>query len=297
MSFTTITVRSPAKLNLFLHITGQRPDGYHDLQTLFQFIDLCDTLSFTPRNDSQIVLDCPDLGVAPHENLIYRAAELLQQVPTPDHTAPTRRGASIQVAKSIPAGGGLGGGSSNAATTLLVLNRLWGLHLDGDALIRLGLSLGADVPIFIHGRAALAEGVGERFENVILEEPWYVLGIPPCHVPTARLFQEKDLTRNSAAITLRGFLGGEGHNDFEPITRKLYPEVNAAMLALERYCKPRMTGTGACVFGSFHSQLLAEQAWKALEAERLKSGFKNTRWIIAKGANFSPLHADLSNLG
>ncbi len=284
MSATRITALSPAKLNLFLHITGRRPDGYHNLQTLFQFIDLCDQLTFTLRNDGELLLDFPDTALSAPDNLIIRAAQALQR------ETGCRRGADIVVEKHIPMGGGLGGGSSNAATTLVVLNHLWQTDLSTQRLADIGVTLGADVPIFIHGHAAIAEGVGEIFQDVTIDEPWYVLMIPPCHVPTARLFQEKQLTRDSRVITLCAFLNGDGHNDFEPVTRSLFPDVEAAIQALNHVGKARMTGTGACIFAPYATRQLAEDAAGKLSDIVKSRNMQHFAWKVVRGVNKSPLY-------
>lgn len=284
MSATRITALSPAKLNLFLHITGRRPDGYHNLQTLFQFIDLCDQLTFTLRNDGELSLEFPDASLNATDNLIMRAAQALQR-----ETGCTR-GANIVVEKHIPMGGGLGGGSSNAATTLVVLNHLWQTGLSTQRLADIGVTLGADVPIFIHGHAAIAEGVGEIFQDVTIDEPWYVLMIPPCHVPTARLFQEKQLTRDSRVITLCAFLNGDGHNDFEPVTRSLFPDVEAAIQALSHVGKARMTGTGACIFAPYATRQLAEDAAGKLSDIVKTRNMQHFAWKVVRGVNKSPLY-------
>lgn len=276
--------QSPAKLNLFLHITGRRSDGYHNLQTLFQFIDLCDELTFTPVADGNIQVDFPGNSVDAEDNLITRAARLLQR------ETGSALGAHVHVEKRIPMGGGLGGGSSNAATTLVALNHLWDTRLSPQALAEIGIRLGADVPIFVHGHAAIAEGVGEIFQDVEIPEPWYLLVIPPCHVPTAVLFQQKQLTRNSPLITLCAFLNGEGHNDFQPVTRTLFPEVETALTVLDQVGKARMTGTGACVFASFASRHSAEEAESKLSQMVLDRGLKGFRWQVVRGVNKSPLY-------
>lgn len=284
MSATHIEALSPAKLNLFLHITGRRPDGYHNLQTLFQFIDLCDLLTFTLRNDAELQLDFPDTSLNSADNLIMRAAQALKR-----ETGCTQ-GADIVVNKQIPMGGGLGGGSSNAATALVALNHLWQTNLSTQRLADIGVTLGADVPIFIHGHAAIAEGVGEIFQDVAIEEPWYVLMIPPCHVPTARLFQEKQLTRDSPIITLCAFLNGDGHNDFEPVTRSLFPEVEAAMQALNHVGKAHMTGTGACIFAPYATRQLAEDAAGKLSDIVKSRNMQRFAWKVVRGVNKSPLY-------
>lgn len=280
-----LRAHSPAKLNLFLHITGRRPDGYHNLQTLFQFIDFGDELEFTATQDSNIQLE-PELpGVPAEQNLIVRAARLLQQ-----HTG-TSQGAYIKVDKRLPMGGGLGGGSSNAATTLVALNHLWQTNLSRDELKALGLRLGADVPIFIHGQAALAQGVGEQFENVEIPEPWYLLAIPSCHAPTAELFQEKQLTRNSAIITIRAFLEGAGHNDFEPVLRKRFPLIDRCLQLMETVSKARVTGSGACLFSAFDTEQQAREAHRQLVAHMPDFSLtdQDVKWQVCKGMNRSPL--------
>jgi 4-diphosphocytidyl-2-C-methyl-D-erythritol kinase len=276
-------VRSPAKLNLFLHILGRRQDGYHDLQTLFQFIDLHDSLDIEPDAGGQLSLDCPGLALPPEDNLILRAARLLR-----DATG-CRQGATIRVEKRIPAGGGLGGGSSNAASTLVALNHLWQTGLDESALKTLGVRLGADVPIFIHGRSALAEGVGEVFADACPPEDWYVLALPDCHVPTGQLFQQKQLTRNSPRITLADFLAGRRRNDFEPVTRALYPDVDHALRVLSADGPAYMTGTGACVFAPHASEGGARQAADAARQRFLAEGSR-TLVLVARGMNESMLH-------
>jgi 4-diphosphocytidyl-2-C-methyl-D-erythritol kinase len=282
-------VCSPAKLNLFLHVLGRRPDGYHDLQTLFQFIDLHDELHFAADSGGQLLLDCPGLDLAPGENLILRAAQLLREA------TGCRLGMSVRVIKRIPAGGGLGGGSSNAASTLVALNKLWGTGLDTEALKALGIRLGADVPIFIHGHSALAEGVGERFVDACPPEEWYVLALPDCHVPTGQLFQQKQLTRNSPRITLDDFLAGRRRNDFEPVTRALYPEVDNAIRVLSMQGPAYMTGTGACVFAPHASEGSARQAAEAARQGFLAGGSR-TRVLVTRGMNYSMLYQEARGL-
>jgi 4-diphosphocytidyl-2-C-methyl-D-erythritol kinase len=279
-------VCSPAKLNLFLHVLGRRPDGYHDLQTLFQFIDLHDTLDFATDTRGEFHLDCPGLDLDPAENLIVRAALLLKEA------TGCRMGMSVKVDKRIPAGGGLGGGSSNAASTLVALNHLWQTGLDQAALKALGVRLGADVPIFIHGRSALAEGVGDRLVDAAPPEDWYVLAIPDCHVPTGQLFQQKQLTRNSPRITLADFLAGWRRNDFEPVTRVLYPEVDNALRILSAEGPAFMTGTGACVFAPHASESSARQAAEAAR-QRFLAGGARTRVLVTRGMNGSMLYEEV----
>ncbi len=270
---------APAKLNLLLRIVGRRADGYHLLQTVFQFIDLCDWLTFEPRDDSGIrrVSDLP--GVAAEQDLVVRAARLLQA------TAGCHQGVDIRVDKRIPMGGGLGGGSSDAATTLVALNHQWGCGLDISALKALGLRLGADVPIFVHGHAAWAEGVGEQLADVSPETPFYVLLLPDTHVDTGKVFQDPELTRNSARITIRDFLGGESTNDCLAVVRSRYPEVAQAYDWLQQFAEARLTGTGAGVFAACDNRDQAE----ALLARR-PAGLDGR---VVQGLNRSPLREAL----
>ena len=276
---TTKVWPAPAKLNLFLHITGRREDGYHLLQTVFQFLDYADGLSFDVNDDGKILRNYELSGVTEENDIIYRAASALQSY------AGIKQGVSIHLDKVLPMGGGLGGGSSDAATTLLALNQLWGCGLGQTELIELGLGLGADVPVFIQGVATWAEGVGEQFTPIDLPEPWYVVLIPEINVSTAKVFADPQLIRDCPAITIRDFLAGQGHNVCEPIVTKLYPQIRTALDALGRYCRPgaeaRMTGTGACVFAPFESEQDARQAWSALSTDW--NGF------VAKGLNRSPV--------
>lgn len=266
---------APAKVNLFLHILGRRPDGYHELQTVFQFAGLCDTLSFELREDGEVrrTTDLP--GVAPEADLVVRGARLLQS-----HTG-TRLGADIGVTKRIPTGAGLGGSSSDAATTLVALDHLWGTGVLSLELQSIGRRLGADVPIFLHGQAAWAEGIGERFSPISLEEPWYLLIRPDIEVSTAAVFNDPDLTRNTSPITIARFLAGDGHNDCEAVVRVRYPEVGAALDWLGERAHARLTGTGSCVFGAFPSE--AEARAVLTELPRRWGGF------VAEGRNRSPL--------
>lgn len=279
---------SPAKLNLFLHITGKRTDGYHNLQTLFQFIDYCDTLYFSNTDhNGPIHLDTALPGVPMQANLIYRAATALR-----DATG-CHRGATIRIEKHLPMGGGLGGGSSNAATTLVALNHLWKTRLSEDQLADIGLTLGADVPVFVRGRAAVAEGIGEQLSDVSPEEPWYLLLIPNCHVETAALFADKCLTRNSKPIRIRAFLEGQesGHNDFEPVARRLFPDIETGFQLLNQLGHARLTGTGACLFCAYPTRdaaLAANQKLTTLAPDRFRF---QTR--VARGMNLSPLQRSL----
>ncbi|WP_313129726.1 4-(cytidine 5'-diphospho)-2-C-methyl-D-erythritol kinase [Pseudescherichia vulneris] len=272
---------SPAKLNLFLYITGQRRDGYHDLQTLFQFLDYGDTLSIEPRTDGKIRLLTPVEGVAESDNLIVRAAKLLQQAATERDSLPAGSGADIRIDKRLPMGGGLGGGSSNAATVLVALNHLWGCGLSADALATLGLTLGADVPVFVHGHAAFAEGVGEELTPVDPPEKWYLVAHPGVHISTPAIFNDPDLPRNTLKRPINTLLNCEFGNDCEVIARKRFREVDAALSWLLEYAPSRLTGTGACVFAEFDSESSARQVLE--QAPEWLQGF------VARGVNVSPL--------
>lgn len=277
-----LTLPAPAKLNLMLHIVGRRADGYHELQTLFQFLDHGDELSFSPREDGEIRLHTELPGVDHDSNLIVRAARLLQ------HESGCPQGADIHLLKRLPMGGGIGGGSSDAATALLGLNHLWQLHLEEDQLAELGLTLGADVPVFVRGRAAFAEGVGERLQPVELPEPWFLVIAPQVSVSTAEIFADPELTRNTPAITVRSLLAGGGHNDCQPIVEKRYPEVRNALSLLNKFVPASMTGTGACVFGSFPNEGEADKVRRQLP-DTLPS-------FVAHGRNVSMLHRSLEKL-
>jgi 4-diphosphocytidyl-2-C-methyl-D-erythritol kinase len=274
---------APAKLNLFLHVTGRRPDGYHELQTLFQLIDLCDTISIRVSEDGRIQRPAGPAGVDPDSDLTVRAAKALQAA------TGCGAGASIRIAKRIPLGGGLGGGSSDAATVLLALNHLWRCGLSIDELARLGLPLGADVPVFVRGSSAWAEGVGERLVPVELPEHWYVVIHPGVAVPTRDVFQSPELTRNTPVITIRAFFAPGGisgsRNDCEPVVSARYTEVADALSWLGNFAPARLTGTGSCIFAAFGS---------AIEAERVAARAPD-RWraFVARGMNVSPVHARL----
>lgn len=266
---------APAKLNLFLHITGRRADGYHLLQSVFQFLDYSDELSFAPRRDGRVRRVNVLAGVAEADDLTLRAARILQQF------SGTTQGADIRIHKRLPMGGGLGGGSSDAATALVALNRLWGLGLSVDRLAGLALELGADVPVFVRGQAAWAEGVGERLTPIDLPEPWFVVIIPPCHVPTAEIFAAPELTRDAQSIKIPAFLDGQGSNVCEVVVRKRYPEVDKALNWLAQYSQSRMSGTGSCVFAPF-----ADEAYARRVLQQLPDAW---RGFVAKGMNRSPL--------
>ena len=268
---------APAKLNLFLRITGRRPDGYHALQTVFRLLDWGDTLQLRLREDGQVVRHGPSVaGVAEEDDLTVRAARLLQM------TAKIRQGVDIVVEKRIPAGGGFGGGSSDAATVLVALNALWNASLGTETLAALGLQLGADVPVFVRGENAWAEGVGERLQAIELPPAWYLLADPGVHAPTAGLFQAPDLTRNAAPATISDFVSGtELGNAFEPVLRAREPAVEAVFGALSLVGTPRLTGSGSGCFVEFATRESAEAALAALPP-----GIK--AWVAA-GAARSPL--------
>jgi 4-diphosphocytidyl-2-C-methyl-D-erythritol kinase len=276
---TSLTLPAPAKLNLFLHITGRRADGYHNLQTLFQLLDHGDKLEFTLRDDAEIQLT-PDIAGVPHEeNLIIKAARALQQA------SGTNLGANIQLDKRLPMGGGIGGGSSNAATTLLGLNHLWGNPLSQQQLADIGVTLGADVPVFVHGKTAWAEGVGEQLQAIDMPEKWYLVATPNCHVSTAEIFSHKDLTRDTSAIKVAAFLEQGGRNDCQPLVRKLYPEVGKTLDWLSQFGRAQMTGTGASVFIAFDS----ENAAKAV-LEKLPEDIQG---FVARGVDTSPAQSKI----
>lgn len=238
-----IRVPSPAKLNLFLHITGRRENGYHELQTIFQLIDLYDWMIFTPTLDEQIEIDGLS-EVRPEENLIYRAAQILRP------HAKKFCGLHIKIEKNIPMGAGLGGGSSNAATTLIVLNQLWECGLNQEQLADYGVKLGADVPIFIYGKNAWAEGIGEHLSFIDLDQKQFIILKPDCFISTQLLFSQKTLTRDSKTTKFCAYQLEPSNfgNNFEPLARQLYPEVEEAMQYLDQFGRAKLTGTGACVF-------------------------------------------------
>ncbi|WP_341326297.1 4-(cytidine 5'-diphospho)-2-C-methyl-D-erythritol kinase [Methylotuvimicrobium sp. KM2] len=272
---------APAKLNLMLRIVGQREDGYHLLQTVFQFIDLCDWLVFRPVKDSVISLRNPLPGVPEAEDLTFRAAQLLKE------ETGYEGGVVIEIEKHLPMGGGLGGGSSDAATTLVALNNLWKLGLSRERLMQLGLRLGADVPIFVFGHSAWAEGVGEVFQEIEVPEKWVVVLKPDCHVDTKEIFSSKDLTRDSKSIKIADFIAGQHQNDCLGVVRKLYPSVNRALRELSIFSEARLTGTGACVFAQFDTELAAKKAYLSLSG----------KWqsYLCKGINRSPLYSSLND--
>ncbi|MDX1283066.1 4-(cytidine 5'-diphospho)-2-C-methyl-D-erythritol kinase [Shewanella colwelliana] len=267
---------APAKLNLFLHINGRRADGYHELQTLFQFIDHCDYLDFAVNDTGTLTLHSSMNDVVAHsDNLILKAAKSLQEV------TQTTLGAEIWLDKRLPMGGGIGGGSSDAATTLVALNHLWQTGLSSQKLADIGLSLGADVPVFINGLAAFAEGVGEHLQAVDVAEPWYLVITPNVHVSTALIFQDPALPRDTPKLNLADLMSNPWRNDCQQLVSNLYPQVAKALAWLIEYAPSRMTGTGACVFGVFDTRQQAEDAFAKMPVDL--SGF------IAKGTNKSPL--------
>jgi len=276
-----LTLPSPAKLNLMLHITGRRPDGYHTLQTLFQFLDYGDTLSYRLRTDDQLTLTPQVEGVGQEENLIIKAARKLQTIAA-ERCLPVP-GADITLKKILPMGGGLGGGSSNAATTLLALNQLWNLELSLEQLADIGLSLGADVPVFVKGQAAFAEGVGEILTPTPeLPEKWFLIACPNVHVNTGEVFSNKSLTRDTDPISIRTALREEGNNDCQTVVSMNYPEIGNTLNLLNKFSSAKLTGTGACVFSSFDSSSEAIRVSEQLPAD--------VRYFIAKGVNVSPTH-------
>jgi 4-diphosphocytidyl-2-C-methyl-D-erythritol kinase len=271
---------APAKLNLFLHIIGRRPDGYHLLQTAFRFIDYGDEVSFKVREDGVIRRVNAVAGVAEEQDLAVRAARLLQQ-----ETA-SAKGADIGIVKRLPLGGGLGGGSSDAATTLIALNRLWGTGVSREQLQRMALKLGADVPVFVFGKNAFAEGIGERLQALHLPPAWYLVLVPELAVSTAEMFSAAELTRNTNAITIAAFSVGQaqhisGRNDLEPVVCTRYPQVARHLEWLQRYGDARMTGSGACVFCGFDSEQQARRVLSEVPADM--------RGFVARGLDRHPL--------
>jgi 4-diphosphocytidyl-2-C-methyl-D-erythritol kinase len=267
---------APAKLNLFLHVTGRRADGYHLLQTVFRFIDYGDEVGFRLRRDNRIHRLAPIAGIAENQDLTLRAARLLQSA------SGCRLGVDIAVDKRLPVGGGLGGGSSDAATTLIVLNQLWELGLSRSRLQQIALQLGADVPVFVFGRSAFAEGVGERLQTISLDPAWYLVLVPQVTVSTAEIFAASELTRNTKAIKIAAFSVGQGHNDLQPVACERFPEIARHLNWLGKFCRAAMTGSGACVFGAFDSESSARSVLDQLPADM--KGF------VARGLDRHPLY-------
>ena len=268
---------APAKLNLFLHITGRRADGYHELQTVFQFLDYGDRLQIDVRRDGDLRREGTVAGVPADQDLTLRAARALQR------DTGCRLGCDVRIDKRIPLGGGLGGGSSDAATALVVLNRLWQLKLPLADLARIGLTLGADVPVFVHGHAAWAEGIGERLTPVWPAEAWYLVITPDCAVNTREMYADPQLPRATPRVSWDDFAAGRTHNDFEAIVRRRYPPVAAALDVASRFGRARLSGSGASVFVDFPDQAAAMRAQAALPA--------GWRGLVARGLNESPLRA------
>ena len=273
---------APAKLNLFLHVTGRRADGYHELQTAFQLLDFTDSIEIGCTHDGCITRVGGPPEVAPEDDLAVRAARVLQSA------TGTKRGACLRVVKRIPLGGGLGGGSSDAATVLVALNELWETGLDLPRLAAIGAELGADVPVFVHGRSAWAEGIGERLQPLELPESWYVVLHPGVAVSTRDVFQAPELTRNSPVITIRAPLEAGTRNDCEPVVRARFAAVGDALDWLGQFAQARLTGTGSCVFAAFDSAAAAERV-----AARVPDVWRS--WV-ARGLDRSPLHAQLARL-
>ena len=273
---------APAKLNLFLHVNGRRPDGYHDLQTVFQLLDLSDQIAIEATDDPHIERLEGPAAVDPDSDLCIRAALALRAA------TGVPRGARIRLRKRIPIGGGLGGGSSDAATVLAVLNRLWGTGLSGDRLAEIGLALGSDVPIFVRGSSAWAEGRGEKLTSLELPPAWYLVVYPGVAVVTAAIFQAPELTRNSPLITIRALSPDLARNDCEPVVRSRYPAVAAALDWVGARARARLSGTGSCVFAAFAS---------AAEAERVAARVPD-EWtaFVARGLDRSPLEAALGSI-
>jgi 4-diphosphocytidyl-2-C-methyl-D-erythritol kinase len=275
-----------------LHITGQRADGYHELQTIFQFIDFSDELEFKLRSDNKIIRHCEDFDVPENQDIIIRAARLLREsfVQSKDPAAYVP-GVDIYLTKNIPMGAGLGGGSSDAATTLIALNQLWDMRLSLDELAEMGLTLGADVPVFVHGFAAFAEGIGEKLSPLSLQEKWYLVLIPPVHVSTREVFLNTDLTRDCSAIKLCDLSRHEWRNVCAPVVLKEYPLVSQAIDIIGNYSKAKMSGTGASVFAGFDTRAQAEEVLLEIRKNSLQNTI-NESWtsFVAKGLNQSPLH-------
>jgi 4-diphosphocytidyl-2-C-methyl-D-erythritol kinase len=266
---------APAKLNLFLHVVGRREDGYHLLQTAFRFIERGDVLRFSPLDGGDIVLTSPLPGVPPEADLTVRAARLLREASGVGH------GVAIEVDKRLPMGGGLGGGSSDAATTLIALNHLWDCGLPPDELKRLGLRLGADVPVFVHGRNCFAEGVGERFRDIDLPPAWYLVTVPETQVPTAEVFRDPALRRDTPAIDPARWRPGLGGNDLEAVACRLYPEVSMHLAWLRERGPARMSGSGGCCFAEFTGEAAALAAQAQMPA--------GMRGFVACGLDRHPL--------
>lgn len=273
---------APAKLNLMLRVLGRREDGYHLLQTVFQIIDIADGLIFSKTDDGQVRLKKTIPGVKEEDDLTVRAANLLKR------ETGYQGGVCIEIEKNLPMGGGLGGGSSDAATVLVVLNQLWQLGITEQLLMELGLQLGADVPVFIKGTSTWAEGVGEKLTTIDLPDAWFVIVKPDCHVDTGKIFSANDLTRDSKSITIAAFDSGDDQNDCSSVVRKRYIEVDQALNELDKYGRARLTGTGACVFVQFSEQQSAQGVYAKLASDK--------EVYLAQGLAISPLHRQMSEL-
>ncbi len=276
----TLTFPAPAKLNLFLHVVGRRKDGYHLLQTLFRFIDFSDVLHFTLRKNGVVRRISALDGVPQEQDLCVRAARLLQK------ECGCRLGVDITLEKRIPMGGGLGGGSSDAATTLIALNKLWNLGLSRERLMEIGLSLGADVPVFVFGENAYAEGIGEQLQACEVPDAWYVVLFPPVQVATAKVFALLDianleLTQEAISLRIRGLPLRLPHNDLQSVVCGLYPEVARHLAWLEQFVQARMSGSGACVFAEFVTEAEAQAVMEQLPSDM--------RGVVARGLPQHPL--------
>jgi len=276
---------APAKLNLFLYITGRRPDGYHNLQTLFQFLDYGDELQISVDDSDSVQLLTPVPGVADADNLIVRAATMLKQAAQDNRRLPARAGAQIAIEKRLPMGGGIGGGSSDAATVLVALNHLWQTGFTPGELAAIGVQLGADVPVFVHGFAAFAEGVGEKLQPASPEEKWYLVAHPGVNISTPVVFNDPGLTRDTPSRSLSTLLALPFTNDCEAVVRKRFREVDALVSWLLEYAPSRLTGTGACVFAEFDTESAARQV--------LELAPNGVRGFVARGVNVSPLQRTL----
>ena len=273
---------APAKLNLFLHIIGRRDDGYHQLQTIFQLVDFCDLLDFDVCQDGDVICQSNWDNIAEDSNLVVKAARLLRS------KTDCQLGVKIRLDKHLPVGGGLGGGSSDAATTLVALNHLWDLQLSTRELVDIALQLGADVPVFVYGKTSWAEGIGEQISPVRLPEKWYLIVQPDCMVATSEIFNADDLTRNTVAINRHQLQIDLCHNDCEPVVRRLYPQVAEILDWLNRFGSAKITGTGSCVYSGFGEQQQAEEIY-----EQLPNGWYG---YVVHGLNHSPLLQRLSDV-
>lgn len=292
-NLNNVILPAPAKLNLMLHITGQREDGYHELQTVFQFIDFSDELQFSQRDDEQIIRQCENFSVPEEEDIIIRAAKVLRARYRLNNRASSNKltgkkfGVDIKLKKNIPMGAGLGGGSSDAATTLIALNLIWNMQFSIDELAEIGLGLGADVPVFVRGFAAFAEGIGEKLSPLSLPENWYLVVVPPVHVSTKEVFSNQELTRDCSTIKLCDLSRREWRNVCTDVVSESYPEVSQAIDIIGKYSKARMSGTGASVFAEFDSKTQAEEVLQKIMQNTATKGWFS---FLAQGFNQSPLH-------